>query len=138
VDDLTFTRLQRDVEDLAVRLRNIENLDTRAMRQLLADVQGLGSRVERIDQQGSVSAEKDIASLRRTMERHEDELARKADAEIVKEQAVILKAKADAALVQEMRDDTKSNRRIVTAAVIGTAFSIGAWIIQWLITRGPG
>jgi hypothetical protein len=120
VSDAVFNRMEKDLEDLQVRLRNIENLDTRATRQLLADVQTLEARVDRIDQQGSVAAGKDIDSMRRTLKRHEDSIT----------------TKADASLVQEMRDDTKSNRRIVVAAIVGTAFSIGAWLIQWLITRG--
>jgi hypothetical protein len=120
VDDGVLGRLQRDVEDIVLRLRAVENLDTRATRELLQDVRDLQAKLERIDQRGSTAAEKDIQNLRRALKRHDD----------------ALHEKASAALVQEMRDDTKSNRRIVLAAVVGTAFSIGAWLIQWLISKG--
>jgi hypothetical protein len=120
VSDGVLARLERDVEAISLRLRDIENLDTRAMRELLEDVRNLERKVERIDNQGSTAAEKDIQSITRTLRRHEKEIG----------------AKAAASLVQEMRDDTKSNRKIVLAAVVGTAFSIGAWLLQWLIGRG--
>jgi DNA repair exonuclease SbcCD ATPase subunit len=120
VGDSALGRLQRDVEALALRLRDLENLDTRAMRELLEDIRNLQQKVERIDSQGSTAAEKDIQSIARTLRRHEKDIGEK----------------ASASLVQEMRDDTKSNRRIVLAAVVGTAFSIGAWLIQWLISKG--
>lgn len=137
MDDGTLGRLQRDVEDIVVRLRAVESFDTRAGREVLQDIRDLQAEFLRIDQKGSTAVVKDIEAVRVTLQRHERELGMKANDDVVKDLAIIAKAKADAVLVQEMRDDTKSNRRIVLAAVVGTAFSIGAWLIQWLISRSP-
>ncbi len=110
-------RLQRDVEDLAVRIRTLEALDTPFTRQLVKQVADLQEAVSRINERGAVAT---IGELRRLADRI----------------AALREDVADVERsIQALRDEGKALRRAVLIAVLAAALSLAGSLI--LRALGP-
>ena len=56
-------RLQRDVEDLAVRLRTVENIDTPRQKELVGELHELRTRVIEMDVKGTAVTQERIGRI---------------------------------------------------------------------------
>jgi hypothetical protein len=72
-------RLQRDLEDLTLRVRTLENVDTPIQRQLVADLRATQAKITEMDVQGTrvtqvrlSNIEEDMRDIKATLQRQED------------------------------------------------------------------
>lgn len=108
-------RLARDVEDLAVRIRAIEGLDTPYTRALVGQVATLQAQVTKINEEGALRT-------RGELERMHDQIAAT--------RAAIADLEGD---LESMRKEGQSLRRAVLIAVLAAALSLaGSLILQAL------
>jgi hypothetical protein len=115
-------RLARDVEDLAIRVRAIEALDTPSTRALVGQVADLQRRVDRINDEGATATRGELRRL-------SDRITR-TEADVVNTERD-LATKADAQALAELKEDQKWMRRAVVVAMLtAVAAFVGNWILQ--------
>lgn len=117
-DDIN--RVSRDVEDIAIRLRALENLESPMQSQAITQLRQLQRAVERINEQGALATRGELALIKKGM----DVLSKD-----VEDLEAEMKLKADAQTVKELSDDRKALVRIALAAVVAALLSLGVSLI---------
>lgn len=118
--DPTFQRLQRDLEDLLLRVRSLESLQTPGQAQAIADLREVRQKVVDMDVHGTAVTQERFRGIENTISDIREDLA---------DLKGLVRTKAEAAAVQEIKEDQKASRRIVQSALITAALAIGVNII---------
>lgn len=121
-------RLSREVEDLQLRMRAVENVQSPAQSRAFEELQRVVRKVEDMDVNGThatrlwmVERSKDIARLEALLDRVEADLAKDIG--------------AIATEVQKWDDDKKALRNSFKIAVIGVVMSLCAQVILFVIQQ---
>jgi hypothetical protein len=116
VDD----RLARDVEALAIRVRELEALNTPGTRALVGQVGELQQRVGRINEEGATATRGELARLNDRIADLREDIQRLERSSV------------------EQSTEGKQLRRGLLIALAAAALSLGGSLILWAITRAAG
>ncbi len=133
-DDLA--RLERELEAMALRLRDLENIQSPMLARTLQEFRDLQGEVKRMQEQGTIETRGQLALMRERITQNREDLdalerdvRTKADAQGVQVLADDVKKKADAQTLKELADDRKALVRIALAAVVAALLSLGVSLI---------
>ena len=119
MDERDLERMQRDIEDLVLRVRNIENASSPYAQQMIAEFRALQAKVAEYAEQGTPVSRRELAHV-------QDRLS---------EMRHVIDSKADAEDLEDIKDETRSNRTMVRSALIAALFALGSGIVLFLIER---
>ena len=119
MDERDLERMQRDIEDLVLRVRNIENASSPYAQQMIAEFRALQAKVSEYAEQGTPVSRRELAHV-------QDRLS---------EMRLAIDIKADAEDLEEIKEETRSNRTMVRSALIAALFALGSGIVLFLIER---
>jgi hypothetical protein len=107
VSDAAFDRLERQVENLQLRLREVENVDTPRQRELVSELRTLRDKIERMDVQGTEVTRVRLKNIEDDIHEIKDALLRQ-DAE------------------------KRADRRVMLGALLAAVTAVGLVIVQWV------
>jgi hypothetical protein len=107
VSDAAFARLEREVENLQLRLREVENVDTPRQRELVGELRSLREKIERMDIQGTEVTRERITNIKDDVSEIKEALLRQ-DAE------------------------KRADRRVMLGALLAAVTAVGLVIVQWV------
>lgn len=118
-------RLQRDVEELAIRLRTVESVDTPRQREFLQEIRELRSKVGDMDVRGTAVTQERIGRIQdaiRALDEKFDEFKGEVEKRFDK--------------IDEYQASVRTTIRsaLITAALSITTTIVGG-IILWVLTR---
>ena len=118
-------RLQRDVEDLAVRLRTVENIDTPRQKELVGELHELRTRVIEMDVKGTAVTQERIGRIQDAIKHVSEQLGEFKD-EVEKR-------------FDKIDEYQSAVRTTIRGALITASFSIVVSIITgtilWVLTQ---
>ena len=112
-------RMQRDIEDLTIRVRSMENADSPYAQQMIREFRDLQSKVAEYAEQGTPVSRRELKHVERELTRLER----------------LIDKKADATDVATIENETRSNRTMVRSALFAAIASLSVGIILWLVQR---
>ncbi len=118
--DSGVARLERDIEALNIRIRDVETANSPYAQQMLGEFRALQSKVAEYAEQGTPVSRRELKHVEREIDRIDRELGTKADAKDVK----------------AIEDETRSNRTMVRSAFFAGIASLCVAIIVWLLNQG--
>jgi hypothetical protein len=127
--------MQRDIEDLIVRVRVIENVSSPYAQQLMIEFRDLQKKVAEYAEQGTPVSRRELLHVQDRLSEMRTELGRKADADDFEELKVETRRKADFDDVHDIMEETRSNRTMVRSALIAAALSLGVALVLFLVER---
>ncbi len=110
-------RRLRDIEDLFLRIRELESLDTPATRALVRQVAELQERVNRINEQGALFTSGELRRLDDRLQDLRDDIHRLEQAS------------------QAQSDEGRQLRRGLLIALVAAALSLGGSLILYAVAR---
>ena len=119
MDERELLRMQRDIEDLIVRVRVIENASSPYAQQLLTEFRNMQAKLSEYAEQGTPVS-------RRELQHVQDRLS---------EMRVEIGKKADADELDEIKEETRSNRTMVRSALIAAGLSLAVGIVLFLVAQ---
>jgi hypothetical protein len=119
MDERDLLRMQRDIEDLIVRVRVIENVSSPYAQQLMIEFRDLQKKVAEYAEQGTPVSRRELLHVQDRLSEMRTELGRKADADDL----------------HDIMEETRSNRTMVRSALIAAALSLGVALVLFLVER---
>jgi MFS superfamily sulfate permease-like transporter len=113
VGETAIGRLEREVETLTIRVRNVENLDTPMARQLTTTAQKLQDQVASMDVHGTQVTQVRLRNI-------EDDIGEIKDG------------------IREMRSTQESSRRAVNLALLAGTLSLAGSLILFAVVKASG
>lgn len=126
MSDAELQRLQRDIEDLVIRVRAVENVDSPLQRRIVGEFVELQRRVDRLDREGTASLQAELRDLHRTVERLERDMSEKASREALE---------FELQRISDLEEEQKVSRRGVRAAILAGLIALGGSFVLFLIER---
>lgn len=111
--------MRRDIEDLVLRVRVLENLSSPYAQQLMIEFRELQKRVADYAEHGTPVSRREIKHV-------QDRLG---------EMRIELDKKAAASELEDLKEETRSNRTMVRSALIAAALALGSGIMLFIIQR---
>jgi len=119
MDERDLLGMQRDIEELILRVRGIENASSPYAQQMIAEFRALQAKVAEYAEQGTPVSRRELAHVQEKMSEMQHMIQRKADADDL----------------AELKEETRSNRTMVRSALIAAALALGSGIILFIIER---
>lgn len=119
MDERDLLRMQRDIEDLILRVRTIEDVSSPYARQLMVEFRDMQKKLSEYAEQGTPVS-------RRELQHVQDRLS---------EMRADIGKKADADELHELKEETRSNRTMVRSALIAAGLALGSGIILFIVQR---
>jgi hypothetical protein len=138
MDERDLLRMQRDIEDLVLRVRVIENASSPYAQQLLTEFRELQRRVTEYAEQGTPVSRRELVHVQNRMDEMKVLIDKKADADDLAELKSTTSLKADADDIHDLKEETRSNRTMVRSALIAAGLSLTVGIILFFINRAVG
>lgn len=114
--DDALRRLERDVEDLATRVRQVENIDTPASRQVLSEFREVQRRLGEIERRGTAITTERMRELRKMVDANATRITKLEDAR---------------------DEDVRRNFRVLIGAIVSIIVAVVSAILIGLATRPP-
>ncbi len=119
MSDNDFRRLERDLEELIIRVRAIENASSPYAQQMIAEFRALQAKVQLFTEEGTPVSRRELGHVQARM----GELKASID------------LKADERDLRDLEEETRANRTMVRSALIAASLALGSGIILFVVQR---
>lgn len=119
MDERDLENMRRDIEGLVLRVRDVENLSSPYSQQLLTEFREMQRKLADYAEHGTPTSRRELKHMEERVADMKTELAKKADANEL----------------EDLKEETRSNRTMVRSALIAAALALGSGIMLFIIQR---